>query len=62
MTLGAVLYNLIADVVGGVELAVLEETYNVAPITTTQARSRPGQTQGNGHATTQQRARPPART
>jgi len=27
MTLGAVLYNLIADMVGGVELTVLEETY-----------------------------------
>ena len=27
MTLGAVLYNLIADLVGGVEIAVLEETY-----------------------------------
>lgn len=27
MTLGAVLYNLIADLVGGVELTVLEETY-----------------------------------
>lgn len=29
MTLGAVLYNLISDVVGGVELIVLEETYPV---------------------------------
>jgi len=29
MTLGAVLYNLISDVVGGVELIVLEETYLV---------------------------------
>jgi hypothetical protein len=28
MTLGAVLYNLIADLVGGVELTVLEETYS----------------------------------
>jgi hypothetical protein len=27
MTLGAVLYNLIADLVGGIEIAVLEETY-----------------------------------
>jgi hypothetical protein len=35
MTLGAVLYNLISDVVGGVELIVLEETYLVpAPRTT----------------------------
>ena len=31
MTLGAVLYNLISDVVGGVELIVLEETY-VVPV------------------------------
>ena len=30
MTLGAVLYNLIADLVGGVEISVLEETYNEA--------------------------------
>lgn len=30
MTLGAVLYNLIADLVGGVEIAVLEETYRPA--------------------------------
>lgn len=29
MTLGAVLYNLISDVVGGIELIVLEETYLV---------------------------------
>lgn len=29
MTLGAVLYNLISDVVGGVELIVLEETFIV---------------------------------
>jgi hypothetical protein len=27
MTLGALLYNLIADLVGGIEIAVLEETY-----------------------------------
>jgi hypothetical protein len=33
-TLGAVLYNLISDVVGGVELIVLEETY-VVPATRT---------------------------
>ena len=30
MTLGAVIYNLISDLVGGIELTVLEETYNVA--------------------------------
>ncbi len=29
MTLGAVVYNLISDLVGGVEVTVLEETYNV---------------------------------
>jgi hypothetical protein len=31
MTLAAVLYNLIADLVGGVEITVLEETYNPNP-------------------------------
>jgi hypothetical protein len=31
MTLAAVLYNLIADLVGGVEITVLEETYNPSP-------------------------------
>jgi hypothetical protein len=31
LTLGAVMYNLISDVVGGVEVIVLEETYAVAP-------------------------------
>ena len=30
MTLGAVIYNLISDLVGGVEVTVLEESYNVA--------------------------------
>ena len=30
MTLGAVIYNLISDLVGGVEVTVLEETYNVS--------------------------------
>ncbi|MDX2342496.1 MAG: DUF3566 domain-containing protein [Acidimicrobiia bacterium] len=30
MTLGAVVYNLISDLVGGIEVAVLEESYNVA--------------------------------
>jgi len=29
MTLSAVMYNLISDLVGGIELTVLEETYNV---------------------------------
>lgn len=32
MTLGAVLYNLISDLVGGVEITVLEETYNTLPV------------------------------
>lgn len=30
MTLAAVVYNLISDLVGGIEVTVLEETYNVA--------------------------------
>jgi len=36
-TLGAVMYNLISDVVGGVELIVLEETYVVPAASTTPA-------------------------
>ncbi|MBT8208802.1 MAG: hypothetical protein HKN07_13835 [Acidimicrobiia bacterium] len=33
LTLGSVLYNLISDVVGGLEIVVLEETYNLrAPV------------------------------
>jgi hypothetical protein len=35
MTLGAVLYNLIADLVGGIEIAVLEETYRPTSTRTT---------------------------
>ena len=31
LTLGAVMYNLISDVVGGIELIVLEETYAAVP-------------------------------
>jgi hypothetical protein len=31
-TLGAVMYNLISDVVGGVEIVVLEETLNPTPV------------------------------
>lgn len=38
MTLGAVLYNLIADLVGGVELTVLEETYAQSAPTTAPVR------------------------
>ncbi len=37
MTMGAVVYNLISDVVGGVEFTVLEETYQPVP---TQQRVR----------------------
>lgn len=40
LTLGAVMYNLISDVVGGVEIIVLEETYAVVT-TTRQAPVRP---------------------
>jgi len=40
MTLFAVLYNLVSDVVGGIEVVVLEETFNM-PAVTTQARVRP---------------------
>ena len=47
MTLGAVLYNLISDVVGGVELIVLEETYLVPASRTTPVRPAV-HTQGNG--------------
>lgn len=49
MTLGAVLYNLISDMVGGVEVIVLEETYNVAPQTRPQ-RVQPAAPSGNGRA------------
>lgn len=42
MTLGAVLYNLISDLVGGIELTVLEETYNTTPAAPApQSRVRP---------------------
>ena len=41
MTLAAVLYNLISDMVGGVEVIVLEETYGPHVTTTTQPRVRP---------------------
>ena len=41
MTLGAVLYNLIADLVGGIEVVVLEETYTVAAQPQEASRKRP---------------------
>ncbi len=47
MTLGAVLYNLISDVVGGVELIVLEETYLIPAPRTTPVRPAV-HTPGNG--------------
>ena len=49
MTLGALLYNLISDMVGGVEVIVLEETYNVAqpqPVQPPPARMRPAANAG----------------
>lgn len=49
MTLGAVLYNLISDMVGGVEVIVLEETYNAAQQTRPQ-RVQPVAPSGNGRA------------
>ncbi len=64
MTLGAVLYNLIADLVGGLELTVLEETYNVAPQTAVQQRVRPAvhrPVTGNGEVEAPARAVVPAR-
>ncbi len=39
VTLAAVIYNLVSDIVGGVEVVVLEETYNVPPMAV-----RPAQT------------------
>jgi formate/nitrite transporter FocA (FNT family) len=56
MTLAAVLYNLISDMVGGVEVIVLEETYGPSLTTTTQPRVRPAVhrgTAGNGDAVTE---------
>ena len=47
LTLGAVMYNLISDVVGGLELIVLEETYLVPPTRTAPLRPAVhGQTNG----------------
>ena len=51
MTLGAVMYNLISDMVGGIEITVLEETYNptpaAAPVRVAPAARRSA-TSGNG--------------
>jgi hypothetical protein len=51
MTLGAVLYNLISDLVGGVEVTVLEETYNTVRLAPTPARVAPVIHQPNGAKT-----------
>ncbi len=56
MTMGAVVYNLISDVVGGVELTVLEETYQPQPSQQRVRRSAPG-ARGGARSPT---ARPPA--
>jgi hypothetical protein len=59
MTLGAVMYNLISDMVGGIEITVLEETYNpvkapapvrVAPATQRQTVSGNGAGTASGSA------------
>jgi hypothetical protein len=41
MTLAAVIYNLISDMVGGIEVTVLEETYNVPAAQPVPPRVRP---------------------
>jgi hypothetical protein len=41
MTLAAVIYNLISDMVGGIEVTVLEETYNVPAAPAVAPRVRP---------------------
>ncbi len=63
MTLGAVLYNLIADLVGGIELTVLEETYNVPTQPAVPQRVRPAvhrETTGTGVPAPQPRPAPAA--
>jgi len=40
-TLAAILYNLISDIVGGIEVVVLEETFSQPIVTTSQPRVRP---------------------
>jgi hypothetical protein len=60
MTLAAIVYNLISDMVGGIEVTVLEETYNVAAAApAVAARVRPAlhrAPQATGVATQQQEA------
>jgi len=68
MTLGAVIYNLISDLVGGVEITVLEETYNVsqpppAPVRRRPFMRPPAKVQGgNGAPVDQPRERETVRT
>ncbi|MFQ5555017.1 MAG: DUF3566 domain-containing protein [Acidimicrobiia bacterium] len=65
MTLGAVLYNLIADLVGGVELSVLEETYQPTAQPAVKQRMRPAvhvPTSGNGGSPTPQRSQQPPKS
>jgi hypothetical protein len=67
MTLGAVVYNLISDLVGGVEITVLEETYNVsqpaAPVRRRPFMRPPARVQGgNGSPADQSRERETVRT
>ncbi|MEA2000426.1 MAG: DUF3566 domain-containing protein [Actinomycetota bacterium] len=67
MTLGAVVYNLISDLVGGVEITVLEETYNVsqppAPVRRRPFMRPPAKVQGgNGDPVDQPRERETVRT
>ncbi len=62
MTLAAVLYNLISDMVGGVEVIVLEESHQQAPVTQKQPRVRPvihPVDNGPPPATTEQHPAPP---
>ena len=67
MTLGAVIYNLISDLVGGVEVTVLEETYNVTqpqpPVSRRPFLRPPEKVQGvNGNPADQSREREPVNT
>ncbi len=67
MTLGAVIYNLISDLVGGVEITVLEETYNVSqpppPARRRPFMRPPAKVQGgNGAPSEQPREREAVRT
>ena len=56
VTLGAVLYNLIADLVGGIELTVLEETYNVPQQVVAAERVRPTVHYSTGESDVEARA------